>query len=277
MAQNVTIAGASYSDVPAITVPKTGGGTADFTDVSDTTATPQTVGNGIVFYNSAGVRSVGIKESSMDLLWENPDPTSSFAAQTVSIDLSSYDSILIFFRMATTTTYGDYSTSVIGSGETNFSAIGDLSAAAIPMIRQRHYTPTSTGVTFGSSYQKVATDGAAPSVNNTVSIPYRIWGIKYAHGSSSDGAVKVGSITISSSSWTAVTGAWTQTVTISGATILADTKVDLQPDATAIAQMTSDGVTAMYVSNTNGTLTLYSVGSTLTSTTTVQCTYYKTV
>jgi hypothetical protein len=34
MAQNVTIAGASYSNVPAIDVPKTGGGTARFLDTT---------------------------------------------------------------------------------------------------------------------------------------------------------------------------------------------------------------------------------------------------
>ena len=34
MAKNVTIAGASYSSVPAIDVPQTGGGTARFYDVS---------------------------------------------------------------------------------------------------------------------------------------------------------------------------------------------------------------------------------------------------
>lgn len=34
MAQNITIAGASYSDVPRIDVPKTGGGVASFEDAS---------------------------------------------------------------------------------------------------------------------------------------------------------------------------------------------------------------------------------------------------
>ena len=38
MAQNVTIAGASYPDVPGIEVPKTGGGTAVFVDTSDANA-----------------------------------------------------------------------------------------------------------------------------------------------------------------------------------------------------------------------------------------------
>lgn len=32
MAQNITLMGASYSDVPAVDLPKTGGGTARFID-----------------------------------------------------------------------------------------------------------------------------------------------------------------------------------------------------------------------------------------------------
>lgn len=37
MAQNITLLGATYSDVPAVDLPKTGGGTARFTDTSDAT------------------------------------------------------------------------------------------------------------------------------------------------------------------------------------------------------------------------------------------------
>ena len=59
MAQNVTVAGASYSDVPSVTLPKTGGGTAYFTDVTDTTATASDVAQGSYFYTSSGVRTGG--------------------------------------------------------------------------------------------------------------------------------------------------------------------------------------------------------------------------
>ena len=59
MAQNVTIAGASYTDVPSIVVPKTGGGTASFTDVSPTTAVAEDVANGKIFYLADGTQSVG--------------------------------------------------------------------------------------------------------------------------------------------------------------------------------------------------------------------------
>ena len=59
MAQNITIWGASYSNVPAVTLPKTGGGTASFTDVSDTTAAASDVASGKYFYTSSGVKTEG--------------------------------------------------------------------------------------------------------------------------------------------------------------------------------------------------------------------------
>lgn len=59
MAQNITIMGASYSAVPAVTLPKTGGGTASFTDVTDTTAAAADVATGKYFYTAAGVRTQG--------------------------------------------------------------------------------------------------------------------------------------------------------------------------------------------------------------------------
>lgn len=59
MAQNITLMGASYSAVPAVTLPKTGGGTATFTDVTDTTAAAGDVASGKYFYTAAGVRTQG--------------------------------------------------------------------------------------------------------------------------------------------------------------------------------------------------------------------------
>ena len=59
MSQNITLWGANYSAVPSVNLPKTGGGTASFTDVTDTTATASDVASGKYFYTSAGVRTQG--------------------------------------------------------------------------------------------------------------------------------------------------------------------------------------------------------------------------
>ena len=69
MAQNVTIAGASYTDVTAIEVPKTTSGVASFHDVTDTTATASDVLSGKSFYNASGVKTSGsiATKSSSDL------------------------------------------------------------------------------------------------------------------------------------------------------------------------------------------------------------------
>ncbi len=59
MAQNITLLGASYSDVPAVELPKTGGGTARFDDVTVTTATAEDVAQGKVFVASDGTITTG--------------------------------------------------------------------------------------------------------------------------------------------------------------------------------------------------------------------------
>ena len=56
MAQNITLMGASYTDVPAVVLPKTGGGTATFIDEEDvvtyytgTGDPPATLANGDIY------------------------------------------------------------------------------------------------------------------------------------------------------------------------------------------------------------------------------------
>ena len=59
MAQNITLLGASYSAVPAVLLPKTGGGTARFDDASITTATAADVAQGKIFLASNGAITTG--------------------------------------------------------------------------------------------------------------------------------------------------------------------------------------------------------------------------
>ena len=59
MGQNVTIAGASYPDVPALDIPKTGGGTARFVDTADDTVTPATLKSGVTAHDASGRQIIG--------------------------------------------------------------------------------------------------------------------------------------------------------------------------------------------------------------------------
>ena len=59
MAQNITLLGASYSAVPGVTLPKTGGGSATFYDVSATTAAESDVTSGKIFIKADGSQATG--------------------------------------------------------------------------------------------------------------------------------------------------------------------------------------------------------------------------
>lgn len=83
------------------------------------------------------------------------------------------------------------------------------------------------------------------------------------------------SLTIPYASWTG-SGPYSQTITIPDAVITSNTKVDIQPSASVINQLISDGVTGMFFYNNNGTLTIYAVGSAPTADLSVQVTYYET-
>jgi len=59
VAQNITLLGASYSAVPAVLLPKTGGGTARFDDATVTTAAASDVAQGKIFLASNGTITTG--------------------------------------------------------------------------------------------------------------------------------------------------------------------------------------------------------------------------
>lgn len=96
MAQNVTILGASYSDVPAVTLPKTGGGTASFTDVTPTTITSDSdVANGMIYFRADGSQHTGTNSGSTPNLQTKSKtytPSTSQQLETITAD-AGYDGL----------------------------------------------------------------------------------------------------------------------------------------------------------------------------------------
>ena len=112
MAQNVVINGVTYENCPEVDIPKSGGGTAKFTDISDTTAVAEDALSGKYFYKADGTKvqgSIATKTSS--------DLTSSTLTVTVPAG---------YYSSAVTKTLSDASlvTGNIKSGVTIFGVSG---------------------------------------------------------------------------------------------------------------------------------------------------------
>lgn len=82
-------------------------------------------------------------------------------------------------------------------------------------------------------------------------------------------APTTGTLILNASGWSG-NGPYSHAVTVAGAT--ANSKIDLQPDSTVLAQMTTDGTTAIYIENNNGTLTAWAMGAAPTAPLTIQYT-----
>ena len=84
MAQNITLLGASYSDVPAVLLPKTGGGTARFTDTSVTTATDPDVASGKIYIKADGSQGTGTASGGGSVSMDTKTATASSYPVTLS-------------------------------------------------------------------------------------------------------------------------------------------------------------------------------------------------
>ena len=147
MAQNITLLGASYSAVPSVNLPKTGGGTAAFTDVSDTTAAAADVATGKYFYTAAGVRTQGTSSgggtSKNTQVVQGTTRTTKSAMTAIGAEMTvtktgTYDVYWSAFRSNTSTSY-TYATQLYIDG----SAHGSENATWSNHVQDNHLTGVS--------------------------------------------------------------------------------------------------------------------------------------
>ena len=111
--------------------------------------------------------------SKWELLWTNASPASSFAAQTISIDLSNYNMILVQISTISNTptdnVYGfiTYLAS-INDGNPIIMVYG---SSGTNRLGTRKFTTSTTGVSFQDNIWNNAT-------TNAYGVPYKIYGIK---------------------------------------------------------------------------------------------------
>lgn len=91
-------------------------------------------------------------------------------------------------------------------------------------------------------------------------------------GGGGGGATPVATISLPLSWTDSGSGYYTCTPTIAGISVVASSKIDLQPTQAQTRQLQADGVSALYVENNNGVLTAYAVGNAPTTAMTIQCT-----
>ena len=137
------------------------------------------IANGATFTldtNYEVVTAGGLNDRVMKLLWSNPSPTSSFAAQNINLSSSDYDLLLVIFRPSKDDNRVDNNIITKGSGGMMSYGVGYNSSGAVTRSRALNYT-SDTVLSAQVGYSATGTTGGTQ--NNDVCIPVAVYGIKF--------------------------------------------------------------------------------------------------
>ena len=177
MAQNISLMGATYSDVPAVQLPKSGGGTATFTDVTDTTAAASDVASGKYFYTSGGVRTAGTSSGGGGATVKTASVSNtSNTATSLSFTSISAQPKAFFVRCATqmqssSTTYYYVSNMRYNGTNTNGNAFRMGSTRQVTVVTSGYsWSYSGTTLTISSSGSRTSAPGSF--YNGTYDLTY---------------------------------------------------------------------------------------------------------
>ena len=144
-----------------------------------TLGTPLSIANGGTGAANAAGALANLGGVSMKSLWTNASPTSDFAAQTISLNLSGYKYVLVRYLYSKDYQNEDQIAVVkVGrSAYLTFTGAASSGSGNI-FLSQRRISVGSTSVAFGAPLYKNYSSTAKPTANNKYCIPVEIIGIK---------------------------------------------------------------------------------------------------
>ena len=168
MAQNLNFYG-HWENVPYITLPKFGGGTAKFTDVTDTTAAAADVDSSKYFYTAAGVRTKGTGSTGGTVINnQNKSVNPTESEQSVSYD-SGYTGL-------GTVTVGAISSTYVGSGISRKSSSNLTASGATVTAPAGYYAEDATksvsSMTLPSSASATSSGTGKATISRSTSNQY---------------------------------------------------------------------------------------------------------
>lgn len=127
------------------------------------------------------LNELGICEQRV-LLWTNSG-SEPFAAQKVSLDLSGYDTLEIYYYESSTVGRRFAMSMRVSKAQTNIlRSYSNMVSGSVSSLLQRQVTINDSGVTFGAGTYRSITANTAPSQGNDAIVPIAIYGIKLAGG-----------------------------------------------------------------------------------------------
>ena len=168
MAQNLNFYG-HWEDVPYIILPKFGGGTAKFTDITDTTAAAADVDSSKYFYTAAGVRTKGTGSTGGTIINnQNKSVSPTESEQSVSYD-SGYTGL-------GTVTVGAISSTYVGSGISRKSSSNLTASGATVTAPAGYYAEDATKsvstMTLPSSASATSSGTSKATISRSTSNQY---------------------------------------------------------------------------------------------------------
>lgn len=166
MPKNITLMGASFSDVPAVDLPQTGGGTARFIDPSPTTAIDSDVASGKIYYKSDGTQSVGTAAAGQAIvITDETDSHGGTIRHINGIVVSGTKSITANGTGIDVTEYASVDVAVPTGGTPRTSSDLTVSGATVTAPAGTYATAASKSVASGSATAPATISGTSATVS----------------------------------------------------------------------------------------------------------------